>query len=82
MGRPADHYTHDQFEAVGPAGDRCRCRHCRVWTGATGTLNRKKDHLRTCEAYAAWRAAGNGQELAPANHYNTAKRKSGVPSEL
>ncbi|KAF7586844.1 hypothetical protein BBP40_008237 [Aspergillus hancockii] len=32
-------------------------------------------HLQKCPEYAAWRAAGNGQELAPPNPYNAAGRR-------
>lgn len=52
------------------AGETVRCVHCRTWTGSAKTLSRKKDHLLRCPQYADWRAAGNGQELAPPNTYN------------
>ncbi|KAJ5654826.1 hypothetical protein N7490_001829 [Penicillium lividum] len=32
-------------------------------------------HLQKCPEYAAWRAAGNGQQLAPPNPYNAAGRR-------
>ncbi|KAJ5233192.1 hypothetical protein N7468_006148 [Penicillium chermesinum] len=32
-------------------------------------------HLQKCPEYTAWRAAGNGQELAPPNPYNAAGRR-------
>jgi hypothetical protein len=32
-------------------------------------------HLQKCPEYAAWRGAGNGQELAPPNPYNAAGRR-------
>ena len=67
MPRPPDHYTHAQFEAVDSdfLGETVRCVHCKLWTGSVKTLNRKKEHLLKCTAYAAWREAGNGQDLAP-----------------
>ncbi|KJX96474.1 hypothetical protein TI39_contig623g00009 [Zymoseptoria brevis] len=78
MPRPPDHYTHAQFEPVESdhAGETVQCRHCRNWTGSIKTLNRKKAHLLTCTQYAQWRAAGNGQDLAPPNKYH--KRDSSV----
>ena len=33
-------------------------------------------HLQICPEYTTWRAAGNGQELAPPNPYNATGRKS------
>ena len=81
MGRPPDNYTHDQFEPIPDANSvegTVRCIHCKIWTGSIRPLNRKKDHLRTCQAYAAWRAAGNGQDIPPANPYNSSKRMSGT----
>lgn len=72
MPRPSDHYTHAQFEPVESdfQGETVRCVHCKHWSGSVKTLNRKKDHLMKCRAYAAWRAAGNGQDLPPPNKYN------------
>lgn len=51
-------------------GETVQCVHCKQWTGNIKTLNRKKDHLLKCQAYLAWRAEGNGQDLAPPNSYN------------
>ncbi|KAM3424773.1 hypothetical protein BST61_g6754 [Cercospora zeina] len=72
MPRPPDNYTHAQFEHVESEhqGETVQCVHCRNWTGSVKTLNRKKAHLLNCPQYAAWRAAGNGQDLAPPNKYN------------
>lgn len=77
MPRPADTYSHAQFEPVESdfRGETVRCVHCKQWTGSVRTLHRKKEHLMRCSAYAAWRAAGNGQELPPPNRY-TSKRDS------
>lgn len=79
MGRPCDHYTHGQFEPLDSANSSgtVQCKHCRQWTGAVAPLNRKKDHLRQCPQYLAWRAAGNGQEIAPDNPY-VQKRAAGT----
>ncbi|TKA37144.1 hypothetical protein B0A54_12005 [Friedmanniomyces endolithicus] len=63
MPRPPDTYSHSQ-------GDTVQCNHCKTWTSNVKTLARKKDHLFKCPQYAAWRAAGNGQDLAPAAPYN------------
>lgn len=78
MPRPADTYTHSQFEQIDTNNlhETVQCLHCRTWTGNMRTLNRKKEHLMRCPAYAQWRAAGNGQELAPSNKYS--KRDSSV----
>lgn len=78
MPRPADHYTHAQFVPVESdfQGETVCCAHCKIWTGSVKTLNRKKEHLLKCPAYAAWRAAGNGEDLAPPNKYS--KRDSSV----
>lgn len=72
MPRPPDLYTHSQFETVDSdhQGETVQCIHCRNWTGSIKTLNRKKAHLLNCTQYAQWRAAGNGQDLAPPNKYN------------
>ncbi|KAE8153719.1 hypothetical protein BDV25DRAFT_149026 [Aspergillus avenaceus] len=56
-------------------GGTVRCRHCKRWQGSARVLLRKKAHLQKCPEYAAWRAAGNGQELAPPNPYNAAGRR-------
>ncbi|KXT01263.1 hypothetical protein AC578_3798 [Pseudocercospora eumusae] len=71
MPRPPDNYTHSQFEPVESEhqGETVQCIHCRNWTGSIKTLNRKKAHLMNCPQYAQWRAAGNGQDLAPPNKY-------------
>ncbi|PPJ58434.1 hypothetical protein CBER1_09284 [Cercospora berteroae] len=78
MPRPPDNYTHAQFEPVESEhqGETVQCIHCRNWTGSVKTLNRKKAHLLNCTQYAQWRAAGNGQDLAPPNKYN--KRDSDI----
>jgi hypothetical protein len=47
-----------------------QCIHCKNWQGSARPLNRKKEHLLKCPAYAAWRAAGNGQEIPPPNPYS------------
>ncbi|KAF7561373.1 hypothetical protein G7046_g2771 [Stylonectria norvegica] len=72
MPRPADTYTHDQFRPVDSAnlGETVQCSHCKRWQGSAKVLSRKKAHLQNCPEYAAWRVAGNGQELAPPNPYN------------
>ncbi|KAF2485814.1 hypothetical protein BDY17DRAFT_111980 [Neohortaea acidophila] len=72
MPRPTDHYTHSQFEPIASdfQGETVVCVHCKHWTGSVKTLNRKKEHLLKCPAYAAWRAAGNGQDLPPPNKYS------------
>lgn len=77
MPRPPDIYTHAQFEPVDSehAGETVQCVHCHNWTGSIKTLNRKKAHLLNCPQYAQWRAAGNGQDLAPPNKYS--RRESG-----
>ena len=82
MPRPTDHYAHAQFEPVESdhRGETVRCMHCKQWTGSLKTLNRKKDHLMKCRAYASWRAAGNGQDLAPPNKYQ--KRDSAGVGEV
>lgn len=81
MPRPPDTYTHAQFEPIESEfqGETVRCMHCKSWTGSTKTLNRKKDHLLKCAAYATWREAGHGQDLAPANKYN--KRDSSAMND-
>ncbi|KAF2720889.1 heme oxygenase-like protein [Polychaeton citri CBS 116435] len=72
MPRPADTYTHSQFESIDSEhnGETVRCVHCKQWTGSVKTLNRKKEHLLKCQAYARWRSDGHGQDLAPPNVYN------------
>jgi hypothetical protein len=84
MPRPPDTYTHGQFESIDPDNvhgkvETARCIHCRVWQGHTRALNRKKAHLHDCESYREWRAAGNGQDMAPHNPYN--KRDSSQNDE-
>ncbi|RGP68311.1 heme oxygenase [Fusarium longipes] len=78
MPRPADTYTHDQFRPVDSAnlGETVECFHCKRWQGSAKVLSRKKAHLQNCPEYAAWRAAGNGQELAPSNPYNATGRRA------
>ncbi|KAG8676088.1 hypothetical protein FPOAC2_02169 [Fusarium poae] len=78
MPRPADTYTHDQFRPVDSAnlGETVECLHCGRWQGSAKVLSRKKGHLQNCPEYAAWRAAGNGQELAPTNPYNATGRRA------
>lgn len=82
MPRPSDTYAHSQFAPVEPpdsdpskAGS-VRCVHCKTWTGAGRSLERKKAHLLRCLQYGEWRAAGNGEELQPTQSY--AKRSSVV----
>ncbi|TKA75085.1 hypothetical protein B0A55_05597 [Friedmanniomyces simplex] len=77
MPRPPDTYSHSQANAVqfslidsDNKGETVQCKHCKQWTGNVKTLARKKDHLLKCTHYLAWRAAGNGQDLAPAAPYN------------
>ncbi|TKA39915.1 hypothetical protein B0A54_10266 [Friedmanniomyces endolithicus] len=72
MPRPPDTYSHSQFSLIDSdnKGDTVQCNHCKTWTSNVKTLARKKDHLFKCPQYAAWRAAGNGQDLAPAAPYN------------
>ena len=64
--------TRAQFSLIDSdnKGDTVQCNHCKTWTSNVKTLARKKDHLFKCPQYAAWRAAGNGQDLAPAAPYN------------
>lgn len=71
MPRPTDNYAHGQFEAIEShtLNETVRCIHCRAWTGSGKTLHRKKEHLLRCPQYLQWRAAGNGQDLAPPNKY-------------
>ena len=78
MVRPVDTYAHSQFTPCDPSewnpkSSTVRCNHCKVWTGVDRSLDRKKWHLGRCAQYGEWRAAGNGQELAPSHFY----RKSG-----
>ncbi|GKU18856.1 heme oxygenase [Fusarium langsethiae] len=40
------------------------------------TYTHDQGHLQNCPEYAAWRAAGNGQELAPTNPYNATGRRA------
>ncbi|KAK3631181.1 hypothetical protein LTR56_014885 [Elasticomyces elasticus] len=72
MPRPPDTYSHSQFTVIDSdnKGETVQCNHCKHWTGNVKTLARKKEHLLKCPQYAAWRAAGNGQDLAPAAPYN------------
>lgn len=79
MPRPPDTYTHSQFTSIDPdnvngQAETGRCNHCKNWQGNIRALSRKKEHLLKCPQYAEWRAAGNGQDLAPPNSYN--KRNS------
>jgi hypothetical protein len=79
MPRPSDTYAHSQFEPVeptdpDPSKSSVRCIHCKIWTGAGRSLERKKAHLLRCPQYGEWRAAGNGEELQPTQSY--AKRTS------
>jgi hypothetical protein len=79
MPRPSDTYAHSQFEPVEPVdpdqtNSSVRCVHCKTWTGAGRSLERKKAHLLRCPQYGEWRAAGNGEELQPTQSY--AKRTS------
>ena len=82
MPRPSDTYAHSQFAPVEPVDpteankSTVRCLHCKTWTGAGRSLERKKAHLLRCPQYAEWRAAGNGEELQPTQSY--AKRSSFV----
>ncbi|KAF2633114.1 hypothetical protein BU25DRAFT_406368 [Macroventuria anomochaeta] len=78
MPRPTDTYTHSQFEQIDSVnlGGTVQCIHCRRWQGSARVLNRKKAHLQICPEYTAWRAAGNGQELAPPNSYNATGRRA------
>jgi len=81
MPRPSDTYAHSQFTPVEPVDSdpnksSVRCIHCKTWTGAGRSLDRKKAHLSRCPQYGEWRAAGNGEELQPTQSY--AKRTSAV----
>ncbi|KAL4726846.1 hypothetical protein ACLX1H_005736 [Fusarium chlamydosporum] len=40
------------------------------------TYTHDQGHLQNCPEYTAWRAAGNGQELAPTNPYNATGRRA------
>jgi hypothetical protein len=79
MPRPPDTYTHSQFESIDPNNEKgqvetARCLHCKTWQGNIRALARKKDHLSNCPQYQAWRAAGNGKDIAPHNPYNKRDR--------
>ena len=85
MPRPPDTYTHSQFISIDPENakgqvETGRCIHCKTWTGNIRALSRKKEHLLKCGPYAEWRAAGNGQDLAPPNSYNK-RVSSGLDDE-
>ena len=80
MPRPADTYTHSQFTIESenveqPRKATVRCNHCKVWTGNTRSLDRKKLHLTKCVPYCNWRAAGNGEELHPSQIYNNKRAR-------
>lgn len=81
MPRPTDHYTHAQFAPIESdfRGETVQCLHCKNWSGSVKTLSRKKEHLLKCPSYAAWRAAGHGQDLAPPNKYQ--KRDSAAMND-
>lgn len=88
MPRPTDTYTHSQFTPVeggnsdNPRSASVRCKHCNDWTGNVRSLDRKKMHLQKCAPYAAWRAAGNGEELQPSLLYRKRARASDVDNSF